>query len=80
MPTMTLKNIPLDLYERLKQLAEANRRSLNSQVLVCLEQVVSSQPLNPDLLLARARQLREQTTSYQISDEDFSQAKGSGRP
>ncbi|MBN2550886.1 MAG: Arc family DNA-binding protein [Anaerolineales bacterium] len=80
MPAMTLKNIPLDLYQRLKQLAEANRRSLNSQVLICLEQAVSSQPLDPDLLLARARQLREQTAAYQISDEDFNQAKSAGRP
>jgi hypothetical protein len=29
MPTVTVKNIPSDLYEKLKQSAEVNRRSIN---------------------------------------------------
>ena len=35
--TLTLKNIPDELYERLKSAAELNRRSLNSEAIVCLE-------------------------------------------
>lgn len=37
MPTMTIKNIPKVLYKRLKQRAAENRRSLNSEVIVSLE-------------------------------------------
>ncbi|MCI5142319.1 MAG: Arc family DNA-binding protein, partial [Candidatus Electrothrix sp. ATG1] len=37
MPTLTLKNIPEDLYTRLKAAAEAHRRSLNSEILYCVE-------------------------------------------
>jgi hypothetical protein len=33
--TITLKNIPDEVYERLKASAEANRRSLNSEAIVC---------------------------------------------
>ena len=37
MATLTLKNIPDDLHALLKESAERNRRSLNSEILVRLE-------------------------------------------
>ena len=47
MPTLTLKNIPDDLHARLKASAEHNRRSLNSEILVRLEQDVKRPVLDP---------------------------------
>jgi plasmid stability protein len=79
MPTVTVKNIPPDLYERLKELADAHHRSMNSEIIACLEQSVSSRRLDPDTLLANARKLREKTSHYAISDEEFNQAKIAGR-
>ena len=38
--TLTLKNIPDDVYTRLKLSAELHRRSLNSEAIVCLEAVL----------------------------------------
>jgi len=37
MLTLTLKNIPEDLHAMLKESAEKNRRSLNSEILIRLE-------------------------------------------
>ena len=37
MLNLTLKNIPKDLHARLKESAEKNRRSLNSEILTRLE-------------------------------------------
>ena len=37
MATLTLKNIPDELHARLKESAERNRRSLNSEILIRLE-------------------------------------------
>ena len=37
MATITLKNIPNDLYKRLKQMAKANHRSVNSEIIYTLE-------------------------------------------
>lgn len=37
MLNLTLKNIPEDLHAQLKESAEKNRRSLNSEILVRLE-------------------------------------------
>jgi hypothetical protein len=47
MPTLTLKNIPEDLHARLKASAERNRRSLNSEILVRLEQDIRRPVLDP---------------------------------
>jgi len=37
MATLTIRNVPENLHERLKAEAEANRRSLNQQTIVLLE-------------------------------------------
>jgi plasmid stability protein len=80
MPTITVKNIPADLYERLKQSAQANRRSINGEIIVCIERAVSPQRVDPELVIARARELREKTAAYRITDEEFNEAKTAGRP
>ncbi len=56
--TLTLKNIPDTVYERLKASAAQHRRSLNSEAIVCLEAVLS--PAAPSSIerLHRARALR----------------------
>jgi F420-0:gamma-glutamyl ligase-like protein len=41
MLTLTLKNIPIHLHARLKESAEKNRRSLNSEILTRLERDVA---------------------------------------
>ena len=41
MPTLTLKNIPVQLHAKLKESAGKNRRSLNSEILTRLERDLS---------------------------------------
>lgn len=79
MPTITVENIPVDLYERLKQSAQAHRRSINSEIIVYIERAVHSRKINPEAVLARARQLRQKTISHLVSDDEFTQAKAAGR-
>ena len=43
MATITLKNIPDEIYSQLKKTAQRHRRSLNSEIIVCLER--SLQPM-----------------------------------
>ena len=80
MTTFTVKNIPLDIYEKLKQSAALNRRSINSEILVCIERAVSSQQVDPELAIAEARMLRERTKLYIVSDDEITEAKKAGRP
>ncbi len=79
MATVTVKNIPDELYRRLKTAAEINRRSINSEIVVCIENAVTSRRINPDEVLEDARRLRQLTAGHRISDQEFNQAKGEGR-
>jgi len=79
MATVTVKNIPDELYERLKTVAEINRRSINSEIIVCIENAVTSRRINPDEVLENARRLRQLTAGRRIGDEEFNQAKAEGR-
>jgi plasmid stability protein len=56
--TLTLKNIPDEVYERLKTSADMHRRSMNSEAIVCLESVLLPGRLDAGERLARARALR----------------------
>ncbi len=74
-PTLTLKNIPKDLYERLKQRAAEHRRSINSEILVCLERALHSERVDPQALLARADAVRERAALSPVTDELLSEAR-----
>ena len=56
--TLTLKNIPDDVYEALKSTAAANRRSLNSEAIVQLERSLAVRARSPEDILARVDALR----------------------
>jgi plasmid stability protein len=56
--TLTLKNIPDSVYERLKISAQLHRRSMNSEAIVCLEAALVPTRVAPTEHLARARALR----------------------
>jgi len=79
MATITVKNIPDDLYDRLKAVARINRRSINSEIIVCIEHAVASRRIDPEKVLESARHLRELTAEHPISDDEFNQAKTEGR-
>ena len=79
MATVTVKNIPNELYDRLKSVAEINRRSINSEIIMCIENAVISRRINLDEVLENARQLRQLTAGHLISDDEFNKAKTEGR-
>lgn len=55
MLTLTLKNIPKELHVMLKDSAEKNRRSLNSEILVRLESDFAVPAVDPE---AYAKELK----------------------
>lgn len=77
--TLTLKNIPDEVYEQLKAAAERHRRSLNSEAIVCLETVLTPSKVPPGERLARARQLRG-GLSGKFRVHDIDAFKKQGRP
>ncbi len=78
--TLTLKNIPDEVYDQLKASAEAHRRSLNSEAIVCLESVLLPRRVDPAERLARARALRASLRKSRYSARDIDALKRAGRP
>lgn len=79
MATLTIKGVPDDLLDLLRQKAEANRRSLNSEVLVTIEQSVGRRPIDPEAFLERVRRRRERMNIGEISPELLREAREEGR-
>ncbi len=77
--TLTLKNIPDNVYDRLRVSAEMHHRSLNSEAIVCLESVLMPSKIAPSERLARARQLRA-GLSAKFRVRDIDALKKQGRP
>ena len=77
--TITLKNIPDDLYERIKAAAGLERRSINSQIIISLEQAFLPRQVDLAEHLAKARLLREKTAHYVLDDAEIEAAKQTGR-
>ena len=77
--TLTLKNIPDDVYARLKLSAQVHRRSLNGEAIVCLETVLLPAKVAPAERLARARELRGPLAPAKFKARDIDLLKREGR-
>jgi antitoxin FitA len=83
MTSLTVKNIPPLVYARLKQQAENNRRSINSEVLIILETTLQVAPQRTpeevEKILEETRKLREKTAGYVVTEEEINRWKNEGR-
>jgi len=80
MPSITLKNIPENLYLALKQSAGDHHRSINSQILVCLEQSLIVNTISPEDRLENIRAMRSRLGKKKITPAEIRKAIASGRP
>ncbi len=75
--TITLKNIPANIYAQLRQSADQHHRSLNGEVIACLERVLLPVAIDPGERLARVQRLRPPRA---IKASTIDKAKRTGRP
>jgi hypothetical protein len=80
MPNITVKSIPSELYDRLKQSATENRRSVNQEIIVCLERTLLAKKPDSAAFLARVDDLRERANLPPLTDEILRKVKSDGRP
>lgn len=79
MPILTIRNVPEDVYERLKARAATNRRSINSEAVEVLRLgVMGRTERDVHGYLSRAQVVRERTRGY-LTDRQIEKAKRSGR-
>ena len=79
MATLTIKNIPDPVYERLKHQAVEHRRSLNQEVIIRLEQSIARAPIDPATFLAQIRALRVKPRKGPLTDRVITKLKRQGR-
>jgi antitoxin FitA len=79
MASLTIKSIPDELYEQLRQSANQHRRSLNSEAIACLRRVLRHSPtIDVEAFLAKARTHRKKTSKLLLTDSVLAKAKKEG--
>ena len=78
MPSITIKSISPALHERLKGIARRHRRSLQNEIIACLERYAERPPPSKAELMAEAAELRDKLPQFDHGLVD--QFKRSGRP
>lgn len=79
MATVTFKNIPDDLYEQLKQAANAHHRSVNSELIYCLEKTFKPAPVSASELAEKALKLRSRVAAARLDTDEINTARNEGR-
>jgi len=76
MGSITLKNIPDELHQRLRESAQIHRRSVTAEILSLLEAQLSA---NPQGVLSSIRGLQARHPVLAITQEDIDRYKREGR-
>ena len=79
MPAITLKNIPDELYSKIKKSAKLNFRSLNSEILFRLKSSIAESKPNVQELLKKIHQLNTRMDAPKLTDKFIKNAKNEGR-
>ncbi len=80
MATLTIKNLPDSLYERLKAKAREHRRSMNSEAILAVERaVVDSGAVEPEKILAALRHARARLNRVFVTDSALRTGRSDGR-
>ncbi|MDT8317652.1 MAG: Arc family DNA-binding protein [bacterium] len=80
MPVLTIKNMPDNLYEQLKEAAKFHRRSLNGEIIHCIEQSIGVRKVDIAGIMETARKIRSKTARHILTDDELNAAKNEGRP
>lgn len=79
MTTITVKDIPEDIYSELKKIAAANHRSINREIIHCIERAIRTRRPSVEEILEEARRIREEIGPVPISEEILNEYKNEGR-
>lgn len=79
MATLTVKNIPDELYGNLKSKAHLHHRSINSEVIVCLEKALGATKRNTAKILKAAELSRKKAANLFVKDKELKEIIRRGR-
>jgi len=79
-PNFNVKNLPKEVHRRLKERAKRNHRSLNSELIACLQEAVMPRRIDPEEAAERIRALRARLRGPPLGDDDIARLKAERRP
>ena len=80
MATLTIKNLPDEIYAALSKRAKQNRRSINGEAIMLLERLRDTTERDAVAEIEEIRALRLKTEGLWLTDEILEAAKSKGRP
>ncbi len=79
MPAITIKNIPDELYNKLKMAAELHRRSINSELIAYVEKALTPKKMSIQERIVGARRIRQRLDGFSVSQENLESARKADR-
>ncbi|MGM0413494.1 MAG: FitA-like ribbon-helix-helix domain-containing protein [Pseudomonadota bacterium] len=80
MASITVENLPEELYEQLKRAAKAHHRSVDGELIHCLEKSLRPRPMSVEEKLARLRRVRPAIPPDAVEAGELEDAIEQGRP
>ena len=79
MQAITVKNIPDDIHKLLKDIAKLNHRSLNNEIIYCLEKYSKISKTESVSSMLKKAQITRSNIKHHFSDSKIQCAKNEGR-
>jgi plasmid stability protein len=78
MNNITVRNIPDRIHKKLKKRSELSRRSINSEIIACLEEALITDKNEVEQILRKSQKIRT-NQNFEITLSDLEEAKNNGR-
>ncbi len=79
MATITIKNIPNELFDTLKMRATLNRRSVSNEIIFCIENSLKSRKIQPDEFIQELENFYQNVDIPVLTEEKLKEYKATGR-
>lgn len=78
MNNLTVRNIPDRIHKRLKKRSELSRRSINSEIIACLEETLFPDKNEVQEIIKKSQEIRS-NQNFEITLSELEEAKSYGR-
>ncbi len=78
MINIIVRNLPERIHKKLKKRSELSRRSINSEIIACLEKALLTNKLEVEQILAKSKKIRY-SLNFEITLDALEEAKSYGR-
>jgi len=79
MPSITIKNVPDEIYDKIKENAALNYRSINSEILYCLNKALNPKTINSEKIIAHVEEMQAKYKLTPLTEQILTNSKNSGR-